>query len=228
MERQTEQSHNMATAQEDSREQSHNMATAQEDSREQSHNMATAQEDSREQSHNMATAPEDSREQRQNIPRQQQWRVVRRKVINDRVGKTTSNIQENRSKEQAATTSKLPGCQRKEGGGTLLRLQEELADAQGKLSAYETRLEVISCRDRDLVKEKMDLRKEMDGVRNKLRESEDRWVRSQRQMHRLKSACESRQRVDQACYMRLYNFVPRVLRIVRGFMQLEESAQSSE
>ncbi|KAJ8387261.1 hypothetical protein AAFF_G00158840 [Aldrovandia affinis] len=225
-----EQSQNMAKAQEDSREQSHNMATAQEDSREQSHNMATAQEDSREQSHNMATAPEDSREERQNIPRQQQWRggVVRRKVINDSVGKTTSDIQGNRSKEQAATTSKLPGCQRKEGGGTLLRLREELADAQGKLSAYETRLEVTNCRGRDLVKEKMDLRKEMDGVRNKLRDSEDRWVRSQRQLHRLKSACESRQRVEQACYMRLYNFVPRVLRIVWGYMQLEESAQSSE
>ncbi|KAJ8387260.1 hypothetical protein AAFF_G00158830 [Aldrovandia affinis] len=225
-----EQSQNMAKAQEDSREQSHNMATAQEDSREQSHNMATAQEDSREQSHNMATAPEDSREERQNIPRQQQWRggVVRRKVINDSVGKTTSDIQENRSKEQAATTSKLPGCQRKEGGGTLLRLREELADAQGSCRAYETRLEVTNCRGRDLVKEKMDLRKEMDGVRNKLRDSEDRWVRSQRQLHRLKSACESRQRVEQACYMRLYNFVPRVLRIVWGYMQLEESAQSSE
>ncbi|KAJ8387275.1 hypothetical protein AAFF_G00158980 [Aldrovandia affinis] len=171
-----EQSHNMATAPEDSREQSHNMATAQEDSREQSHNMATAQEDSREQSHNMATAPEDSREQRQNIPRQQQWRggVVRRKVINDRVGKTTSDIQGNRSKEQAATTSKLPGCQRKEGGGTLLQLREELADAQGKLSAYETRLEGTNRRGRDLVKENMDLQKEVDGLRDELRESEDR------------------------------------------------------
>ncbi|KAJ8403536.1 hypothetical protein AAFF_G00353080 [Aldrovandia affinis] len=115
-----------------------------------------------------------------------------------------------------------------EGGGTLLQLWEELADAQGKLSACETRLEVNSRRDRDLVKDKMDLRKVIDGVRNKLRESEDRWVRSQRQMHRLKSDCESRQRVAQACYMRLYNLVPRVLRIVGDFMQLEESAQSSE
>ncbi|KAJ8403539.1 hypothetical protein AAFF_G00353110 [Aldrovandia affinis] len=178
----------------------------------------------------MATAPEDSREQRQNIPRQQQWRggVVRRKVINDRVGKTTSDIHEHRSKEQAATTSKLPGCQRKEGGCTLLRLREELADAQGKLSAYETRLEVNSRRDRDLVKENMDLQKEVDGLRDELRESEDRWVWLERQFRRLKRTCERTERMDEACYMRLYNLAPRVLGIVGDFMQLEESAQSSE
>ncbi|KAJ8410627.1 hypothetical protein AAFF_G00195310 [Aldrovandia affinis] len=165
--------------------------------------MAKAPEDSREQSHNMARA----QEQRQNIPQQQQ---------------------ENRSKEQAATTSKLPGCQRKEGGGTLSRLRKELADAQGKLSAYETRLEVTNRRGRDLVKEKMDLQKEVDGLRDELRESEDSWVWFGRQFHRLKRTSESRHRVDRACYKRLYNLVPRVLGIMGGFMQLEESAESSE
>ncbi|KAJ8378297.1 hypothetical protein AAFF_G00244320 [Aldrovandia affinis] len=160
-----------------------------------------------EQTHNMAKAPEDSQEQRQNIPPQQQ---------------------ENRSKEQAATTSKLPGCQRKEGGGTLSRLREELADAQGKLSAYETRLEVTNRRGRDLVKENIDLQKEVDGLRDELRESEDRWVWFGRQFHRLKRTAERRHRVDRACYMRLYNLVPRVLEIMGGFMQLEESGESSE
>ncbi|KAJ8389723.1 hypothetical protein AAFF_G00114290 [Aldrovandia affinis] len=187
--------------------------------RAQTHNMAKAPEDSREQSHYMARA----QEQRQNIPRQQQRRggVVRRKVINDRVGKTTSDIQENRSKEQAATTSKLPGCQRKERGGTLSRLRKELADAQGKLSAYETRLEVNSRGRRDLVKENMDLQKEVYGLRDELRESEDRWVWLERKFRRLKRTSERSHRVGHACYMRLYNLVPRVLEIMGGFMQLE-------
>ncbi|KAJ8410571.1 hypothetical protein AAFF_G00194750 [Aldrovandia affinis] len=170
--------------------------------REQTHNMAKAPEDSREQSHNMARA----QEQRQNIPRQQQ---------------------ENRRAE-AATTSKLPGCQRKERGGTLSRLRKELADAQGKLSAYETQLEVNSRGRRDLVKENMGLRKEVDGLRDELRESEDRWVWLERQYRRLKRTSKSRHRVDHACYMRLYNLVPRVLEIMEGFMPLEESAESSE
>ncbi|KAJ8409220.1 hypothetical protein AAFF_G00234180 [Aldrovandia affinis] len=116
----------------------------------------------------------------------------------------------------------------REQSHTLLRLREELADALGKLSAYETRLEVISRRGRDLVKGKMDLWKEVDGLRDELRESEDSWVWFGRQFHRLKRISESRYRVDRACYMRLYNLVPRVLGIMGGFMQLEESAESSE
>ncbi|KAJ8389724.1 hypothetical protein AAFF_G00114300 [Aldrovandia affinis] len=135
---------------------------------------------------------------------------------------------ENRSKEQAVTTSKLPGCQRKERGGTLSRLRKELADAQGKLSAYETQLEVNSRGRRDLVKENMDLQKEVYGLRDELRESEDRWVWLERKFRRLKRTAERRHRVDHACYMRLYNLVPRALEIMEGFMPLEESAESSE
>ncbi|KAJ8389728.1 hypothetical protein AAFF_G00114340 [Aldrovandia affinis] len=153
--------------------------------RAQTHNMAKAPEDSRKQSHYMARA----QEQRQNIPQQQQG---------------------NRSKEQAATTSKLPGCQRKERGGTLSRLRKELADAQG------------SCR------RETQLEKEVYGLRDELRESEDRWVWLERKFRRLKRTSERSHRVDHACYMRLYNLVPRALEIMEGFMPLEESAESSE
>ncbi|KAJ8391200.1 hypothetical protein AAFF_G00096290 [Aldrovandia affinis] len=171
---------------------------------------------------NMAKAQEDSR-QSQNIPLQQQWRgeVVRRKAINDRVGKTTPDIQENRSKEQAATTAKLPGCQRKEVGGSLSRLWEELADVQRKLSAYETQLGLNTRRLSDLMKEKTNLQKEVYGLRDELRDSEDRCVRSERKFYRLKSTSESRQRMEQAFYMRLYNLMRRVLGMVWGFRQLE-------
>ncbi|KAJ8400719.1 hypothetical protein AAFF_G00394880 [Aldrovandia affinis] len=172
---------------------------------------------------NMAKTQEHSREQSQNIPLQQQWGggVVRRKVINDRVGKTTFDIQENSSNEQAATTSKLPGCQGKEGGGTLSLLQEELADVQRKLSAYETQMGLNILHISNLMTEKMDLQKEMYGLRDKLRESEVRCVWSKRQIHRLKSVWESRQPVEQAFHMRLYNLMRRVLGMVWGFRQME-------
>ncbi|KAJ8378420.1 hypothetical protein AAFF_G00243080 [Aldrovandia affinis] len=171
---------------------------------------------------NMAKAQEDSREQSQNIPLQQQWggEVVKRKAINDRVGKTTCEIQENRSKKQAATAAKLPDCQGKEGGDTLSLLQEELADVQRKLSAYETRMGLNIRPLSDLMKEKMNLQKEVYGLRDKLRESEDRCVWSKRQIHRLKSVWESRQPVEQDFYMRLYNLMRWVLGMVWGW-QLE-------
>ncbi|KAJ8378421.1 hypothetical protein AAFF_G00243090 [Aldrovandia affinis] len=176
---------------------------------------------------NMAKAQEHSREQSQNIPLQQQWGggVVRRKVINDRVCKTTPDIQENRSKKQAATATKLPGCQGKEGGGILSLLQEELADVRRKVSACRTRLGLNTLRLSNQVKEKMDLQKEVDGLRDELRESKDRCVRSKRQIHRLESTQEqhasSRQHVGQAFYMRLYNLMRWVLGMVWGFRQLE-------
>ncbi|KAJ8400721.1 hypothetical protein AAFF_G00394900 [Aldrovandia affinis] len=150
---------------------------------------------------NMAKAQEDSRELSPNFPLQQQWRstVVKRKAINDRVCKTTS------------------GCQRKEGGGTLSRLQEELADVQRKLSAYETRMGLNIRRLNDLMKEKMDLQQEVDDLRDELRQSEDMCVRSERRFYRLKNVSESNQREDQAFYMRLYNLMRRVLGMVWGF-----------
>ncbi|KAJ8391210.1 hypothetical protein AAFF_G00096390 [Aldrovandia affinis] len=172
---------------------------------------------------NMAKAQEDSREQSQNIPLQQQWggEVVRRKVINDRVGKTTPDIQENRSKEQGATTARLPDCQWKEGGATLSRLWEELAGAQEKLLEYQTRLEVIKRRRRELVREKIDMQMEVDVLKCKLRESEDMCVRSERQIHQLKSTRESSRPMGQTFYIMLYNVMRWVLGMVWGFRQLE-------
>ncbi|KAJ8400754.1 hypothetical protein AAFF_G00395230 [Aldrovandia affinis] len=120
-----------------------------------------------------------------------------------------------KAQEEAATTSKLPGCQGKEGGGTLSRLWEELADAQGKLSEYQKQLKVNTRRRRELVREKMDLQTEMYILRDKLRESEDMCI----QIRQLKKTWESRQHV--AFHTRLYNLVRRVLGMVWGFMELE-------
>ncbi|KAJ8378422.1 hypothetical protein AAFF_G00243100 [Aldrovandia affinis] len=146
-----------------------------------------------------------------------------RKAINDRVGKMIYNIKENRSKKQAATAAKLRDCQGKEGGGSLSRLQEELADVQRKLSVYETQMGLNILRLSDLMKEKMDMQKEMDGLQCKLRESEDRCVWSEGQVDQLKSSSESNQREEQGFHKRLYNIMLRALGMARGFRQ-----QSSE
>ncbi|KAJ8400752.1 hypothetical protein AAFF_G00395210 [Aldrovandia affinis] len=97
-----------------------------------------------------------------------------------------------------------------------------------KLSAYRTWLEVNIRSLRDLMREKMDVQKEMDGLRDKLIESEDGCVQSERQIDQLKSAWESKQREGQAFYQRLYSVVLKRLGMVRGFRQLEESAPTEE
>ncbi|XP_074871091.1 ankyrin repeat domain-containing protein 26 isoform X3 [Carettochelys insculpta] len=112
--------------------------------------------------------------------------------------------------------------------GTVRQLQQELADALKKQSMSEASLEVTTRYRNDLEEDKLHLQKEIDKIKTKLQESEDQYIQSERRVHELRNALDSKEREVNGSSQKLQDLLIASSGTNNAIKQLEDHIQRLE
>ncbi|XP_050929149.1 ankyrin repeat domain-containing protein 26 isoform X2 [Lates calcarifer] len=111
---------------------------------------------------------------------------------------------------------------------SLRQLQQELADSLKKLSMSEASLEVNTRYRNDLEEEKARLLKDMDRLKVKLEESEDRFVQAERRINSFKSSLDEKEKEINTAAQKLQEALSASAASDTTIKQLEEAVQRLE
>nr|XP_033814788.1 ankyrin repeat domain-containing protein 26 [Geotrypetes seraphini] len=132
-----------------------------------------------------------------------------------------------KSKELREQVYKLE-TEKVEREGALRKLQQELADALKKLSMSEASLEVTTRYRNDLEDEKSHLQKEIEKIKSKLQESEEKYIQAEHHVHELKNALDDKGHELLSASHKLQEFSAVSSETEKTIKQLEEHIQRLE
>ncbi|NWV82541.1 ANR26 protein, partial [Dasyornis broadbenti] len=112
--------------------------------------------------------------------------------------------------------------------GMIRQLQQELADALKKQSMSEASLEVTTRYRSDLEEDKMHLQKELEKVKTKLQEMQEKYLQSERCVRDLKTALDEKEREATASAQKLQDQLLASSETNTTIKQLEEHVQQIE